>query len=286
MSLVIKKCPHRDNDWSDEEIEKLQDIYTPYDNTIEEITSQLPGRTQNAIRLKASRLGLYRSLPYIPKELQETFPSLEYDKSTKLLSQNDTNSIYNKVNGIKLLLSFYNNFACLPDSWTDELLSFHEKIVRSKATSRTLIFLCRFKAATMATLMRSLPEIPEVTLYRTLKDLIRMGLVITPVRGGTSRHRKGGPRPRIYAILGYEPENIAKARERDALSQMPQGVSVERLTQLIMEEYVEPQKPTFVEIKWLRNYLKEKARDYYSNDLLELVVYRLQYVHNQKVLLS
>lgn len=266
--------------WTPEELDILREMYLSDKFILEEIELKLPAHSRNAISCKASELGLRRPLLEIPEEPQE------FDMSKKLLLQNDSNSIYNKVNGIKLLLSFYNNFACLPDSWTDELLSFHEKIVKSKATSRVLIFLCRFKAATMATLMRSLPEIPEPTLYRTLKDLIRMGLVIAPVRGGTSRHRKGGPRPRIYAILGYEPENIAKARERDVLSQMPQGVSVERLTQLIMEEYVEPQKPMFVEIKWLRNYLREKARDYYSKDLLELVVYRLQYVHNQKVLLS
>ena len=272
--------------WTPEELRILSEKYPNDIYVIEDVVRDLPHHSQNAIRCKASELNLHRPLLEIPEELQKRFKSPEIDIPKKLLLQNESNSIYNKVNGIKLLLLFYNNFACLPDSWTDELLSFHEKIVRSKATSRTLIFLCRFKAATMATLMRSLPEIPEATLYRTLKDLMRMGLVVTPVRGGTSRHRRGGPRPRIYAILGYEPENIAKARERDVLSQMPQGVSVERLTQLIMEEYVEPQKPIFVEIKWLRNYLREKARDYYSNNLLELVVYRLQYVHNQRVLLS
>jgi hypothetical protein len=54
------KRPHRDDEWSQEEIRKLGEFYPRPDKTIEEIASQLPGRTQNAIRLKASRLGLIR----------------------------------------------------------------------------------------------------------------------------------------------------------------------------------------------------------------------------------
>jgi hypothetical protein len=53
------KRPHRD-EWSQEELKKLRELYPRSDKTIEEIVSQLPGRTQNAIRLKASRLGLIR----------------------------------------------------------------------------------------------------------------------------------------------------------------------------------------------------------------------------------
>ena len=52
--------PPRENDWSQEELQKLKDLYSRPDKTIEEIVSQLPGRTQNAIRLKANRLGLHR----------------------------------------------------------------------------------------------------------------------------------------------------------------------------------------------------------------------------------
>jgi hypothetical protein len=52
--------PPRENDWSQEELKKLKELYPRPDKTIEEIDSQLPGRTKNAIRLKASRLGLIR----------------------------------------------------------------------------------------------------------------------------------------------------------------------------------------------------------------------------------
>jgi len=54
------KRPQRDDEWSQEELKKLKELYPHPDKTIEEIASQLPGRTQNAIRLKANRLGLIR----------------------------------------------------------------------------------------------------------------------------------------------------------------------------------------------------------------------------------
>lgn len=45
--------------WSDEEVEKLSNIYTS-DKTFDEILFDFPDRSSNAIRLKASRLGLRR----------------------------------------------------------------------------------------------------------------------------------------------------------------------------------------------------------------------------------
>lgn len=46
-------------EWSEEEIKKLSNIYTS-DKTFDEILIEFPARTSNAIRLKASRLGLRR----------------------------------------------------------------------------------------------------------------------------------------------------------------------------------------------------------------------------------
>jgi hypothetical protein len=64
MGADMSKRPHRDDEWSQEELKKLKELYPRPDKTIEEIVSQLPGRTQNAIRLKASRLGLTRPFTF------------------------------------------------------------------------------------------------------------------------------------------------------------------------------------------------------------------------------
>jgi predicted Zn finger-like uncharacterized protein len=47
--------------WSDEEVERLRELYTS-NKTFDEIAEKFPKRTDNAIRLKASRLGIRR--PY------------------------------------------------------------------------------------------------------------------------------------------------------------------------------------------------------------------------------
>jgi hypothetical protein len=59
----------RIKEWSDEEVERLEELYTssmPFD----EIVVHFPLRTSNAIRLKASRLGLRR--PTIPTNFIQT----------------------------------------------------------------------------------------------------------------------------------------------------------------------------------------------------------------------
>ena len=47
--------------WTDEDTLKLRTIYPDINYTIDEIMQEFPTRTQNAIRLKASRLGLERA---------------------------------------------------------------------------------------------------------------------------------------------------------------------------------------------------------------------------------
>lgn len=51
----------KDKEWTDEEVERLRELYTS-NRTFEEIAERFPLRTDNAIRLKASRLGLKRPI--------------------------------------------------------------------------------------------------------------------------------------------------------------------------------------------------------------------------------
>ena len=54
-------------EWTDDEVERLRELYTS-NKTFEEIVEKFPLRTENAIRLKASRLGIKR--PYIGNVIQ------------------------------------------------------------------------------------------------------------------------------------------------------------------------------------------------------------------------
>lgn len=53
--------------WTDEEVKRLKELYTS-NKTLDEIADKFPLRTENAIRLKASRLGIKR--PYIGNIIQ------------------------------------------------------------------------------------------------------------------------------------------------------------------------------------------------------------------------
>lgn len=47
--------------WTDEEVRRIRELYTS-NKTFDEIAEKFPSRTDNAIRLKASRLGLKRPI--------------------------------------------------------------------------------------------------------------------------------------------------------------------------------------------------------------------------------
>jgi predicted Zn finger-like uncharacterized protein len=49
----------RVNEWTDEEVNRLTELYTS-NRSFDEIMLEFPSRTSNAVRLKASRLGLRR----------------------------------------------------------------------------------------------------------------------------------------------------------------------------------------------------------------------------------
>ena len=80
-------------EWTDEEVERLRELYTS-NKTFDEIADMFPLRTENAIRLKASRLGIKR--PYIGDVIQVkplTFKSLSSRESQEyLLKCNDCGS--------------------------------------------------------------------------------------------------------------------------------------------------------------------------------------------------
>jgi len=49
-------------EWDKAELEKLEKLYKDKDVTVDEMRLQLPGRTEDAIRIKANRLGFNRPL--------------------------------------------------------------------------------------------------------------------------------------------------------------------------------------------------------------------------------
>jgi hypothetical protein len=76
----------RVKEWSDEEVNRLAELYTS-NKTFDEVMLEFPSRTSNAVRLKASRLGLRR--PNILLDFTQSnrfkFQSLEDESNTGYL---------------------------------------------------------------------------------------------------------------------------------------------------------------------------------------------------------
>jgi len=93
----------KSDEWTDDEVEKLKELYNDPKKTIEEINEELPNRTINAIRLKASREGITRGVWEDPAGIRELMwnvhkpgnrmaiihESLRFNEAVKILMESD-----------------------------------------------------------------------------------------------------------------------------------------------------------------------------------------------------
>jgi len=91
--------------------------------------------------------------------------------------------------------------------------------------------------------------------------------------------RDGVGRPyAVYAVKGYRPEDVVEALHRAAAGRSPVYSQVRDVTQLILEDYLEPQGLS--EISW-REVLSETrayCKGFYSGDVARLVARELSQV--------
>ena len=85
-------------EWTDEEVERLKELYVS-NRTFDEIAEKFPSRTDNAIRLKASRLGLKRSLIWDVIQIKPlTYKSGNKERSSGYLMKCKTCGSWIQVN--------------------------------------------------------------------------------------------------------------------------------------------------------------------------------------------
>lgn len=108
-------------------------------------------------------------------------------------------------------------------------------LLRSGAAAQIFIRLCREKADTPFLLTREL-DIPPRTVYNALTRLRQMGLIVEsrPLRGVVRPGAKAG----VFALTGYEAENLIGAVERDRHARTPSYTEVKRITQLLLDDYL------------------------------------------------
>ena len=157
-----------------------------------------------------------------------------------------------------------------PEGFLRDFLSFLEIICLSRVRREILIHLLVHRASCSSLLKVDL-GLSHASVHRELNRLVDLGLI---ERVLPQRQRRGRPFS-IYAIKGYLPEDILGVTMRVSRYRTPVYSEVRSITQLILEEYLEPRG--LREITWKTLIVEARAhcRGFYSGDIVRLVAKEL-----------
>jgi len=89
-------------------------------------------------------------------------------------------------------------------------------------------------------------------------------------------HRSGRGRPcAIYAIRGYEPEDVVRTLERTQRMRVPAYSLVRYIKQLIMEDYLEARNISEISWRAILEHTRANCRGYHQLDIANLVAREL-----------
>lgn len=130
-----------------------------------------------------------------------------------------------------------------------QLTDFIEAAFTSRATGRVLLYLVHRGAATSWILQCDL-GIPESSVYRALKRLRSVGVVVPALKVATQRKTKGGPRPTMWVTELTTTGETAAALRRHYRLLSPKYRVAEQISQAILDEFTpgEPREVKFAEL--------------------------------------
>jgi DNA-binding PadR family transcriptional regulator len=132
-----------------------------------------------------------------------------------------------------------NNYNWLKDA--HELLSLSEGIFSNRTTSETFAYFCINRAATAWILQNEL-GIPESTIYRALKQLRALKIIVPALKAQKSRREKGGPRPVVWSLEDAGQEYVARALRQHIKLLSPKFRVAQEIAQTILDEYIVPRE--------------------------------------------
>jgi predicted transcriptional regulator len=160
-----------------------------------------------------------------------------------------------------------------------ELMSFSEKIFSSSAVSEAFLYFCLHGASTAWVLQCEL-NMPEATVYRALKRLRAMGVVVPALKVSKVKRSKGGPRPTVWAIDTATPEEISKALKHHYRMLSPKFRVAEEIAQTILEDYQESGRPLEIQYRDIMGQVKELKIPFKGPDIADLAA---QYLHERGI---
>jgi predicted transcriptional regulator len=160
-----------------------------------------------------------------------------------------------------------------------ELMSFSEKIFSSSAVSESFLFFCLHGAATAWVLQCEL-NMPEATVYRALKRLRAMGVVVPALKVSKVQRSKGGPRPTVWSIETATPDEVSTALKHHYRMLSPKFRVAEEVAQTILDDFAESDMPMEINYRDIMTQVKELKIPFKSPDIAELAA---QYLHEKGI---
>jgi len=179
----------------------------------------------------------------------------------------------------KLLLLNEKNDVATTLKNIQELMNFSEKIFSSKAVSETFLYFCLHGAATAWVLQCEL-NMPEATVYRALKRLRAMKVVVPALKVSKVKRSKGGPRPTVWAIESATPQEVGTALKYHYRMLSPKFRVAEEVAQTILDEFQEKEAPMEVKYTEIMIHVKELKIPFKSPDIADLAA---QYLHERGI---
>jgi predicted transcriptional regulator len=160
-----------------------------------------------------------------------------------------------------------------------ELLSFSEKIFSSSAVAEAFLYFCLHGASTAWILQNEL-NMPEATVYRALKRLRTLKIIVPALKVSKMKNSKGGPRPTIWSLEESSTEEIARAMRLHYQMLSPKFRIAEEVAQTILDEYVSKRNVSEISYKEIIIQVKELRIPFRTPDIAELAA---TYLHDKGV---
>ncbi|MFX0211959.1 MAG: hypothetical protein ACFFDT_38645 [Candidatus Hodarchaeota archaeon] len=202
----------------------------------------------------------------------------------ELLSIFGNNRGYNIESVNQLLVTFVTINSQLPDNLRREFFTKVDKIWGTDSIRKTFLYLCNHRAATQFMISKG-TNLSIMSVSRAVNYLKKEKLIVeaTKVRMAYS---KGGPRPSVWAVINYDPEDVKEACEKHARINTPAFSEANRITQFILDEFL-ALKPEWlkkqIQYRDIIKIIRENSTNYQFSDMAQIVSEQLQVQHGVKI---
>jgi hypothetical protein len=188
------------------------------------------------------------------------------DKNSAKFSRGESNfGKYVEIYRELLLLNEKNNLATTLKN-IQELLSFSEKIFSSSAIAETFLYFCLHGAATAWVLQNEL----EATVYRAMKRLRALSIIVPALKVSKVKNSKGGPRPTVWSLEAASTQEISRALKIHYQMLSPKYRVAEEVAQTILDQYVSCRETSEISYREIVIQIKEMRVPFSTPDIAEL----------------